>query len=71
MGETVRATVRGSVWKINVAVGDVVAAGEEVVILESMKMEIPAEPEQGGTVVSILCEEGESVEEDQPLLELD
>jgi acetyl-CoA carboxylase biotin carboxyl carrier protein len=71
MAETVKATVSGTVWKINVAVGDVVAAGEEVVILESMKMEIPAEPESGGTVTSVLCEEGENVEEDQPLLELE
>jgi len=64
----IRATTAGTVWKIQVAVGDRVAVGDEVVILESMKMEIPVEAEQGGTVEAILVSEGETVQGDQPLL---
>jgi len=64
----IRATTAGTVWKIQVAVGDRVAVGDEVVILESMKMEIPVEAEQGGTVEAILVSEGETVQDDQPLL---
>jgi acetyl-CoA carboxylase biotin carboxyl carrier protein len=71
MSEVVRAPVSGSVWKVEVALGDAVEKGVEVVILESMKMEIPAEAESPGTVISILCEEGQSVEEGDPLVELE
>ena len=62
--------VTGSVWKIQVAVGDRVAKEDEVMILESMKMEIPVEADQPGTVVSLLAAEGDSVGEGDPLLEL-
>jgi acetyl-CoA carboxylase biotin carboxyl carrier protein len=58
------------VWKIEVSVGDPVEKGDEVIILESMKMEIPAESEGAGTVQAILCEEGQSVEEGQVLIEI-
>jgi acetyl-CoA carboxylase biotin carboxyl carrier protein len=70
MGHVVVSPVRGNVWKVNVALGDAVAVGEEVVTVESMKMEIPAEAEEAGTVTAILCAEGDSIEEDQPLVDL-
>jgi len=59
----IRAPLTGRVWKIERAVGDTVAAGDPVIILESMKMEVPAEAPVGGTVATITCAEGEAVEE--------
>jgi acetyl-CoA carboxylase biotin carboxyl carrier protein len=67
----VTAPVTGNVWKIEVAVGDAVAEEEEIMVLESMKMEIPVEAEVAGTVAKLLCAEGDSVAEGDPLLELD
>ena len=46
----IEAHITGNVWKIEVAVGDTVEDGDTVVILESMKMEIPVEAEDDGTV---------------------
>jgi biotin carboxyl carrier protein len=59
----VRSEVAGSVWKIQVAVGETVAQGDALVILESMKMEIPVEAPKGGTVVEIRVAEGDRVDE--------
>ncbi len=67
---TINSPVAGSVWKIEVAVGDRVEVGDEVVILESMKMEIPAEAEEAGVVKRLLCEEGGQVDADDPLIEI-
>jgi acetyl-CoA carboxylase biotin carboxyl carrier protein len=67
----VEAHITGTVWKIEVAVGDQVAEGDTVVILESMKMEMPVEAEDGGTVKQILCEEGQSVSEGDALVVLE
>jgi acetyl-CoA carboxylase biotin carboxyl carrier protein len=61
----------GNVWKIQVAVGDTVSDGDEVVILESMKMEIPVESEDDGTVAEIKCEEGQAVSEGDVLIVLE
>ncbi len=61
----VRAEVTGKVWKIQVPVGSPVAAEESVMIVESMKMEIPVISEEGGTVVELRVAEGESVEDGQ------
>jgi len=58
----------GNVWKINVAVGDVVEMDDEVVILEALKMETPIYAAEAGTVVKIQVKEGESVSEDQILV---
>jgi acetyl-CoA carboxylase biotin carboxyl carrier protein len=66
----VEAHITGTVWKIEVAVGDTVEEGDTVVILESMKMEMPVEAEDEGTVSAILVEEGQSVSEGDPLVEL-
>jgi acetyl-CoA carboxylase biotin carboxyl carrier protein len=59
----VEAPVTGSVWKIEIAVGDEVAEGDILVILESMKMEVPIEAEEDGKVIEIRCSEGEPVDE--------
>ena len=63
----VEAHITGTVWKIEVAVGDDVDEGDTVVILESMKMEMPVEAEDPGVVKEILCEEGQSVSEGDTL----
>jgi acetyl-CoA carboxylase biotin carboxyl carrier protein len=67
----VEAHITGTVWKIEVAVGDTVEEGDTVVILESMKMEMPVEAEDDGTVSAILVEEGQAVSEGDPLVELE
>jgi acetyl-CoA carboxylase biotin carboxyl carrier protein len=59
----VRSEIAGSVWKIEVAVGDVVAEDDALIILESMKMEIPLLAPRGGTVIEILVAEGEAIAE--------
>jgi acetyl-CoA carboxylase biotin carboxyl carrier protein len=65
------AHITGTVWKIEVGVGDTVAEGDTVVILESMKMEMPVEAEDEGTVKEILVEEGQSVSEGDTLVVLE
>jgi acetyl-CoA carboxylase biotin carboxyl carrier protein len=59
----VRAHITGNVWKIVVKAGDQVAEGDPLMILESMKMEIPIEAADDGTVKEILVREGEAVTE--------
>ena len=59
----VRSEIAGSVWKIEVAVGDEVAEDDPLVILESMKMEIPLLAPKAGIVREILVKEGEAVAE--------
>jgi acetyl-CoA carboxylase biotin carboxyl carrier protein len=67
----VEAHITGTVWKIEVAVRDQVDEGDTVVILESMKMEMPVEAEDPGKVVEIRCEEGQSVSEGDVLVVLE
>lgn len=67
----ITANMAGNVWKILVKAGDQVRAGQDVVILESMKMEIPIEAESGGTVKAIKVKEGDFVNEGDILLEVD
>jgi acetyl-CoA carboxylase biotin carboxyl carrier protein len=67
----VDAHITGTVWKIEVKVGDSVDEGDTVVILESMKMEMPVEAEDAGTVKEILCEEGQAVNEGDTLVILE
>jgi acetyl-CoA carboxylase biotin carboxyl carrier protein len=66
----VEAHITGTVWKIEVEVGDNIAEGDTVVILESMKMEMPVEAEDAGTVTEIRCEEGQAVNEGDTLVVL-
>jgi acetyl-CoA carboxylase biotin carboxyl carrier protein len=61
----------GNLWKLLVQVGDQVEEGQDVAILESMKMEIPIVAEMSGTVKEILVNEGEFVDEGAALLELE
>jgi acetyl-CoA carboxylase biotin carboxyl carrier protein len=68
---TIDAHITGTVWTVAVAVGDRVEVGDEVVVLESMKMEMPVEAEVAGTVAELLCEPGQAVEEGAPLLRLE
>ena len=67
----IEAHITGTVWKIEVKVGDDVSEGDTVVILESMKMEMPVEAEDDGKVAEIKCEEGQSVSEGDVLVVLE
>ena len=67
----IEAHITGTVWKIEVEVGDSVEEGDTVVILESMKMEMPVEAEDPGVVSEILCVEGQAVSEGDALVALD
>jgi acetyl-CoA carboxylase biotin carboxyl carrier protein len=66
----IRAPITGSVWKVLVGEGDRVTFGDEVAIIESMKLEIPVEAEDEGTVRRVLVGDGESVAEGQTMIEL-
>ena len=59
----VRAEMAANVWKVVKASGDIVAEGDTLVILESMKMEIPVLAESDGTVTQIAVAEGDVVQE--------
>jgi len=67
----IEAHITGTVWKIEVKVGDQVDEGDTVLILESMKMEMPVEAEDPGKVIEIRCEEGQSVSEGDVLVVLE
>ena len=66
----VTSEMAGSVWKLLVAVGDDVAEGADLLLLESMKMEIPIAAPAAGRVAEIRVEEREMVSEGQLLLVL-
>lgn len=66
----VTAHITGTVWKIEVKVGQAVGAGETLVILESMKMEMPVEAADPGTVLEIRCKETQAVNEGDVLVVL-
>ena len=67
----VEAHITGTVWKIEVEIGDSVDEGDTVVILEPMKMEMPVETEDPGVVREIRVEEGQSVSEGDTLVVLE
>jgi biotin carboxyl carrier protein len=62
-----KADVTGSVWKIVASSGQVLQPGDTVMILESMKMEIPVLAEDGGTLAELRVAEGQPVSEGQTL----
>ena len=70
MSATVQSPITGTVWKIMVKEGDDVQVGQVLVILESMKMEVPVEEPSKGKVAEIKCKEGEAVDESRVLLTL-
>jgi acetyl-CoA carboxylase biotin carboxyl carrier protein len=65
------AHITGTVWKIQARVGERVSEGQVLVILESMKMEMPLEAPEAGTVSEVLVKEGQSVDEGDPMLRLE
>ena len=67
----IKTEIQAVIWKINVEVGQKVDIGDTVVILESMKMEIPIESELRGIVKRILINEGDHVNENQELITLE
>ncbi|MEC7365706.1 MAG: acetyl-CoA carboxylase biotin carboxyl carrier protein subunit [Pseudomonadota bacterium] len=67
----IKTEIQAVIWKINVKIGQKVDIGDTVVILESMKMEIPIESELRGIVKEILINEGDHVNENQELITLE
>jgi biotin carboxyl carrier protein len=65
------APLTGNVWRILVQEGDIVSAGDTLVILESMKMEINVDTVFDGTVIKILKNEGDMVQGDEPIIVLE
>ena len=63
----VTSEMMANVWKVEVAEGDRVEAGQTLMVLESMKMEIPVDAPCTGTVVELLAAEGQAVEDGQLL----
>ena len=64
----IKTEIQAVIWKINVKIGQKVNIDDVVVILESMKMEIPIESKYSGIVKEILIKEGYSVNEDQEII---
>jgi acetyl-CoA carboxylase biotin carboxyl carrier protein len=67
----VKAELAGNLWKVVVKEGQQVSADETLMILESMKMEIPVNAPKAGRVTRIHIKEGESVQEGQLLAEVE
>jgi biotin carboxyl carrier protein len=63
MADEIRAEMVANVWKVVASVGDAVAEGDTLVILESMKMEIPVLAESDGTLSQLAVNEGDVVQE--------
>jgi len=66
----IRAEMVANVWKVVVSQGDTVADGDTLVILESMKMEIPVLAEAPGTVTALHVGEGDVVQEGDVIAEI-
>lgn len=71
MSHIVRASMAGIVLRYSVQVGDQVTPGQEVAVIESMKMEIPLQAEAGGRVKAITAAEGAFVNDGDALVELE
>ena len=71
MSEDVKAHITGVVFQVSTMPGDAVAAGDPVIVLESMKMEIPVEAPRAGTVREIKVAEGQTVQEGDTVAVLD
>ena len=70
VGEQIRAEMVANVLSVLVSDGEAVTAGQPVVIMESMKMEIPVLAEVGGTVSTVFVAEGDVVQEGDVMVEL-
>jgi acetyl-CoA carboxylase biotin carboxyl carrier protein len=71
MAEDVKAHITGVVFQVSTKPGDAVAAGDPVIVLESMKMEIPVEAPRAGTVKEIKVSEGQTVQEGDTVAVID
>ncbi len=71
MAEEIRAEMVANVWKVVASLGDTVAVGDTLVILESMKMEIPVLAEEGGLLSELAVSEGDVVQEGDLIARLD
>jgi acetyl-CoA carboxylase biotin carboxyl carrier protein len=71
MATTVEAHITGTIFRIEAEVGASVQAGDALVILESMKMEMPIEAPRAGRVQKICVSEGQSVREGDPVVILE
>ena len=67
----VESPVSGNIWQILVAVGDSVKAGEELIVIESMKMEVPVDAPHDGTVAVLVVEVGQAVVQGEYLVTID
>ena len=68
---SITATVTGSVWSISVKPGDRVEVGDNLVVVEAMKMEIAIDTDEAGRVREVLCTQGTSVKAGQVLIILE
>ena len=64
----IKAPMAGNIWKINVQVGQEINFGDEVIIMESMKMEIPLEADDTGIVKEIRVSENDNVDDGHILI---
>lgn len=71
MAEEIRAHITGVVFQVTAKAGDRVAAGDPVIVLESMKMEIPVEAPRDGTVKEVRVGEGQTVQEGETVAVLE
>ncbi|HLV29641.1 MAG TPA: acetyl-CoA carboxylase biotin carboxyl carrier protein subunit [Burkholderiaceae bacterium] len=69
--QVIESTVAGRVISVLVQPGQVINEGDEIVKIESMKMELPVDAERGGKVVEVLVAEGDEVEEGQALVRVE
>ena len=67
----IKAEMAGNLWKLLVSEGDTVTEGQDVAILESMKMEIPMSADDDGTVKEVKCEEGDFLNEGDVIVVLE
>lgn len=67
----IKAHITGTIWKIKANVGDKVDEGDVLIIIESMKMEMPIEAMDPGTVKEVRCKEGQPVSEGEVLMVID
>jgi biotin carboxyl carrier protein len=71
MPEEIKAHITGVVFQVAAKIGDRVGAGDPVIVLESMKMEIPVEAPRAGVVKEIRVQEGQTVQEGDTVALLD
>ncbi len=67
----VQSEITGKVWAIEASIGDALEEEDTIIVLESMKMEIPVVAPSGGTLKEILVQEGDAVTEGQDIAIMD